>query len=1043
MQSDVFNPVGPAMTNHFHFSACWRKAFPMGHTGLVLATGLLVSSVCVALPSVVKPEHPRVFVSAQRIADVKAVIAPPLISTFPRDRGRLTFDIVPAFAASAGDLSNTPVIDDYEEHRNHVFVRHAPAYDNISAGTVVLQVTLQGPSSATYFSNRLITLPANTQSTIAVGWDNAARQTTIVVNNGAPAVQTWGPSGAWRADGEKFLIRGRAGEQIQHLRVDDLSTNTTVLERGPIDRKLQDASQQLLRPEALLETQTRGLLNCTTAADPSSCVKPYPDLATTRHPNDVEGLARSLALAYLLTDDSRYLDAARNYAGMLLAIGVLEGPAGGEEYAMRGRVGAFSILYDWLFQPMRSAPAFGGGFASLADQMAQRIVDHIVAQKANGTYEFGVNACGYQPITTSPLACAAEPVIEWDRQASPFVANTASYYLAGGHSRGDVAKMAQALLAIHDERPDTAPLLETLYRHYDLGYHKAREWLSVDGGHHMNFGYGAGYNDPNLSERIWQSALQPVGGLPVLDAAWQYKTWLPFLYSLRGDLRLPSTGDAGTDSYLPWDTNLVLRAAVEGADGRAQMFYDQVILPITRPGAFDVNSDGPIGYLWDRVFFGASQTAPVPWTDLPLARHFRNAGFVTMRDRWTFEDATVLDFKSTSFTSQNHHHFDQNSFSLFYRTPLLLDSGYYSAYGDDHWGNYLIRTVAHNSMVVFDPNESFFMDRAWSSNDGGQWLQAGMQTYPTLTEGRTGGNHLKGIEAFAQGDDFSYVRGNASLAYSSAKLDQNTGFVRHLVMLRTPGFWASPVFVLFDQIKLQTGRDALTPTVLFHTTNEPLPLGESARGAGVHDVQFASGSRRILDVVNGSGRVFIETLLPSVVTARKIGGVGSAGDFRFAVSTPTTGGNVALVNYLPSGGSANWAAPDVGAWRIEIGAPGGASAGTTREFLHVMSVAEAASAGLSAPSATKLNASPRSASVLLGGSMVLLIFNGAPSDPVFMDVPVAAAARDFLGVGFQPGERFEAVTAAAVGGFFRVTLQRSGNGALQANDDGALRLKSF
>ena len=50
------------------------------------------------------------------------------------------------------------------------------------------------------------------------------------------------------------------------------------------------------------------------------------------------------------------------------------------------------------------------------------------------------------------------------------------------------------------------------------------------------------------------------------------------------------------------------------------------------------------------------------------------------------------------------------SFTLSYRGRLAIDSGSYekgSGYGSVHWHNYFTRTLAHNSITVFDPGESF------------------------------------------------------------------------------------------------------------------------------------------------------------------------------------------------------------------------------------------------------------------------------------------------------------------------------------------------
>jgi hypothetical protein len=69
-----------------------------------------------------------------------------------------------------------------------------------------------------------------------------------------------------------------------------------------------------------------------------------------------------------------------------------------------------------------------------------------------------------------------------------------------------------------------------------------------------------------------------------------------------------------------------------------------------------------------------------------------------------------------------HQHFDQNSFTLFKGSDLMVDSGVYSGEGlSNHDINYYVRTIAHNTLVVYNPAEDFGAARPdASANDGGQ-----------------------------------------------------------------------------------------------------------------------------------------------------------------------------------------------------------------------------------------------------------------------------------------------------------------------------------
>ena len=115
-----------------------------------------------------------------------------------------------------------------------------------------------------------------------------------------------------------------------------------------------------------------------------------------------------------------------------------------------------------------------------------------------------------------------------------------------------------------------------------------------------------------------------------------------------------------------------------------------------------------------RILYADKSVRPVAPDDktipLPLSRDFGNAGVVIARDRWD-EETTLLQFRSVPFYSANHHHRDENTFTIHYKSPLAIDSGMYDegcengGYGSTHWCNYFTRTIAHNGIIVFDPEQ--------------------------------------------------------------------------------------------------------------------------------------------------------------------------------------------------------------------------------------------------------------------------------------------------------------------------------------------------
>ena len=55
----------------------------------------------------------------------------------------------------------------------------------------------------------------------------------------------------------------------------------------------------------------------------------------------------------------------------------------------------------------------------------------------------------------------------------------------------------------------------------------------------------------------------------------------------------------------------------------------------------------------------------------------------------------------------NHQHMDGGSFQIYHKGPLAIDAGAYSGssggYNSPNNKNYFKRTIAHNSLLVYDP----------------------------------------------------------------------------------------------------------------------------------------------------------------------------------------------------------------------------------------------------------------------------------------------------------------------------------------------------
>ena len=222
-------------------------------------------------------------------------------------------------------------------------------------------------------------------------------------------------------------------------------------------------------------------------------------------------------------------------------------------------------------------------------------------------------------------------------------------------------------------------------------------------------------------------------------------------------------------------------------------------------------------------------------------------GYVYARSSWD-EDATYFFFKcGDRFTA--HQHLDVGHFLIYKYEELVCDGGHYDAFGSNHDVNYHLRTIAHNTMLIHDPCETWSRIRAGpvSGNDGGQhhnWphhngavtdaaeWQKGRQLYD-----------IADILAFEDKGDYVYVAGDCSRAYSQKKLEY---FTRQIVFLRPD------IFIIFDRVSSK--HPHFRKTWLLQAMKVPTETEDG------------------LVVTNGKGRLFIQTLLPSEAQVKLVTG---------------------------------------------------------------------------------------------------------------------------------------------------------------------------
>ena len=221
----------------------------------------------------------------------------------------------------------------------------------------------------------------------------------------------------------------------------------------------------------------------------------------------------------------------------------------------------------------------------------------------------------------------------------------------------------------------------------------------------------------------------------------------------------------------------------------------------------------------------------------PLSHICSGPGYVYARSSWD-EDATYFFFKcGDRFTA--HQHLDNGHFLIYNFEELAGDGGQYYKWNSDHEVNYYVRTIAHNTITVNDPQETWPAIRMGqvTGNDGGQhhnWPHhngavedaAAWEKNPELYD-------IADILAFEDRGQYLYLAGDCSRSYIPEKLEF---FTRQIVYLRPN------TFVIFDRVKSKD--PSFKKSWLLQAMKPP------------------TGQPPNLVLTNGRGRLFVQTLLP-------------------------------------------------------------------------------------------------------------------------------------------------------------------------------------
>lgn len=462
--------------------------------------------------------------------------------------------------------------------------------------------------------------------------------------------------------------------------------------------------------------------------------------------------------------------------------------------------------------------------------------------------------------------------------------------------------MLSAGIAIYDEFPEMYDLAAGRFFREHL---PARNWFYNGHAYHQGDSYGA-------HRYSWDT--YPLWIFDCLGAGNVYnpeQRFIPYLwvYTTRPDGQRLRAGDTFAHSAprgQPWSEFV-------GTLFTASYYHDGFLLD-----QFLRQGGGGGSELIFELLWRDTAPQPNPISALPISRYFGAPfGWMVARTGWG-EDAVIAEMKINEYNFANHQHLDAGAFQIYHRGALAIDSGLYSGssgqYGSPHCRNYYWRTIAHNALLVYDPQEQFSRTGGYG-NDGGQRLPNGRSEPRTLAAlqapengYRTGKVLAHGFGPDSQSPDFTLLQGDLTDAYSK-KVQQVT---RSFVFFNLRNQQVPAALIVFDRVV--SADPAFRKFWLLHSLEEP----KVENGAAIVDCTRPGEQ----------GRLNLDVLLPRAndLALTKVGGPGK----EFWVFGTNYENNVEPAKLERN-------SMETGAWRIEVSPK---QAAAENLFLNVMQITD-------------------------------------------------------------------------------------------------------
>ncbi len=428
-------------------------------------------------------------------------------------------------------------------------------------------------------------------------------------------------------------------------------------------------------------------------------------------------------------------------------------------------------------------------------------------------------------------------------------------------------------IAAADEFPDVYEYVAG--RIFDE-YVPGQNYFLASGTNHQGNNYGLGRYESVLDAHILFRYMSDKG-YEVFDGDGIERTVTTGIHYIRPDGQGIRIGDDYTEYADSYTMSAVWQLAIRTAGVFGNEIHKGFVEEYTNGfnANFAANNSGISATLF--LIFNDTSLKSVDPDTLNLVNYNGSpTGAMIARSAWDDPNAPMVYMKVGESYTSNHEHLDAGTFQIFYKGILASDSGSYYLYGTDHDYAYYKQTIAHNSLLIYNPAADRH-DAKWIYSGGQALRDLGekktLQAFLASSKSKTGEVTGHDYEATDKELTFAYLAGDITSAYDAETVDEVS---RSMIAMMTDDEKCPMVFVTYDRI---TADDpSFKKTFLLHVQEEPTVTEDGF--AIVTNTRRGSSGKMIVQscltdteytVIGGEGKEFMVngTNIPNTLHPRQ------------------------------------------------------------------------------------------------------------------------------------------------------------------------------